>query len=126
LQTQGGDYNIGKLITKLESQHVGDTLTSWLKSIPKKPKAFKLKMRPINELLDINVKSIFMQSATSDICQRTETRKCTFGTTMNEFQESFDRRRKSLEFAIELFRHKVYNFFCVILYYLFILFNLTN
>ena len=107
MQSQGGDINVAKLITRLESSMVGPTLIDWLRSIPKQPKAFKIKMRPINELLDINVKSIFMNSAMNEICQKTETRKCVFGTTMSEFQDKFDRRRKSLAFAIELFRHKV-------------------
>ena len=108
LQSQGGDINVAKLITRLESNMVGSTLIEWLRSIPKQPKAFKIKMRPINELLDINVKSIFMNSAVDEICHKTKNRKCIFGTTMSEFQDKFDRRRKSLEFAIELFRHKVF------------------
>ena len=106
LQSQGGSIKVANLITRLGGEGVDQALTSWLESIPKMPKAFKIKMRPLNELLNINVKSIFM-SYGKEICQKTENRNCIFGTTMNEFQDSFDKRRKSLEFAIELFRHKV-------------------
>ena len=107
LQSQGGDINVAKLITRLESSMVGSTLQEWLRSIPKYPKAFKIKMRPITELLNINVRSLFMQSASNTICQQTPIKKCVYGTTMDEFQENFDRRRKSLEFAIDIYRHKV-------------------
>ena len=47
-----------------------------------------------------------MDSANNEICQKTPNRKCSFGTNMEEFQKSFDIRRKSLEFAIEIYRHK--------------------
>ena len=40
-------------------------------------------------------------------CQPSPTRPCTFGTTMQEFQDGLDKRRKALETAIEIFRHKV-------------------
>ena len=109
MQSQGGTINVAELITRVGSPSFGQTLRTWLEQIPRKPKAFKVKMRPINELLNINVKSIFMNYGT-EICQKTDVRKCHFGTTLNEFQESFDKRRKSLEFAIELFRHKVSRF----------------
>ena len=107
LQSQGGDINVAKLITRLEGSMVGVTLSEWLRSIPKQPKAFKIKMRPIYELLNMNVRRIFMEGTTNEICRKTKTKKCVYGTTLNEFQEKFDRRRKSLEFAIDVYRHKV-------------------
>lgn len=107
LQSQGGDISVAKLVTRLESNMVGATLSEWLRSIPKQPKAFKIKMRPINELLDINVKSLFIDSAINEICHKTPLKTCAYGTTMEEFQRNFDRRRKSLEFAIDIYRHKV-------------------
>ena len=107
LQSQGGDINVAKLITRLES-NTGSTLIEWLRSIPKYPKAFKIKMRPINELLDINVRSLFIGELNpNQTCQITSSRKCVFGSTIQEFQQSFNKRRKSLEIAIEIFRHKV-------------------
>jgi hypothetical protein len=108
LQSQGGSVNIAQLITRLES-NTGSTLLEWLRSIPKYPKAFKLKMRPINELLNLNVRNLFsseLESLTST-CRPTNTRNCIHGTTIDEFQNEFDKRLKSLEFAIEIFRHKV-------------------
>ncbi len=107
MQSQGGDINVAKLITRLES-NTGSTLIEWLRSIPKYPKAFKIKMRPINELLDINVRSLFIGELNpNQTCQITSSRKCVFGSTIQEFQQSFNKRRKSLEIAIEIFRHKV-------------------
>lgn len=109
LQSQGGNINIAKLVTRLES-NTGDTLLEWLRSIPRYPKAFKVKMRPINELLNFNIRNIFIGEFSNQTCQKTQTRKCIHGTTIEEFQEEFDKRRRSLEFAIEIFRHRVNNF----------------
>ena len=106
LQSQGGDISIAKLITRLEA-NTGTALSEWLRSIPKYPKAFKIKMRPIHEILNFNVRNLFIREFANETCQKTPTRECIHGTTIDEFQASFDRRRKSLEFAIEIFRHKV-------------------
>ena len=114
LRTQGGDINAARLITRLES-NTGPELQEWLKSIPKYPKAFKLKMRPINELIDFNVKNLFMGSGElwqNGTCTVTETRQCIHGTSVEQFQKDFDKRRHSLGFAIEIFRHRVC-LFCV-------------
>ncbi|CAF0786869.1 unnamed protein product [Brachionus calyciflorus] len=105
LQSQGGNINVAKLVTRLES-NTGDTLLEWLRSIPRFPKAFKVKMRPINELLNFNVRNVFIGEFTNQTCQRTQTRKCIHGTTVEEFQNEFEKRRRSLEFAIEIFRHR--------------------
>lgn len=105
LQSQGGNINIAKLITRLES-NTGPTLTEWLRSIPRHPKASKMKMRPINELLDFNIRVLFNYQQANETCKRSPTVKCLHGTSIEEFQAQFDRRRKSLEFAIEIFRHK--------------------
>jgi deleted-in-malignant-brain-tumors protein 1 len=134
LQTQGGDVNIARLITRLESntgtytkimiqkfihktnyniftvlQIEGPELVEWLKSIPRFPKAFKLKMRPINELINFNVRNLFVgiDALLNGTCKVADTRKCTHGSSIEEFQSNFDKRRKSLEFAIEIFRHRV-------------------
>ena len=100
---------MAKLITRLESD-TGDTLASWLRSIPKYPKAFKVKMRPIDELLDFNVRSLFVGELANETCIKSPTRQCIHGSSIEEFQRSFDQRRKSLELAIEMFRHKVSKF----------------
>ena len=105
LQSQGGNINIAELVTRLKS-NTGPVLANWLRSIPKYPKAFKVKMRPLNELLNFNVRSLFIGEF-NQTCQRTQMRKCSYGTSVEEFQESFDKRRKSLEYAIEMYRHKV-------------------
>lgn len=106
LQSQGGDINIAKLITRFES-NTGSALTEWLTSIPKYPKAFKIKMRSINELLNLNVRNLFVGDFRNETCQLSSAKKCIYGTTIEEFQESFDKRRKSLEYAIEIFRNRV-------------------
>jgi hypothetical protein len=107
LQSQGGSINVAQLITRLES-NTGSALLEWLRSIPKYPKAFKMKMRPINELLDFNVRSLFIgELGGSTTCNRTQSRGCVHGTTMEQFQDEFDKRRQSLEFAIEIFRRRV-------------------
>lgn len=105
LQSQGGDINVAKLITRLES-NTGSALTEWLTSIPKYPKAFKIKMRSIIELLNFNVRNLFIGELSNKTCQKTLFKKCIYGTTIEEFQQNFDQRRKSLEFAIEIFRNK--------------------
>jgi hypothetical protein len=66
-----------------------------------------MKMRPISELLNLNVKSFFTGNIRGVICNRSETRKCIHGTNIDEFQVAFDKRLKSLESAIEIYRHKV-------------------
>jgi hypothetical protein len=106
LQSQGGDINVAKLITRLEG-NTGSALSEWLRSIPKYPKAFKITMRPINEILNFNVRNLFVGEFANETCHKSPTRECIHGTTIDEFQESFEKRRKSLEFAIEIFRHKV-------------------
>jgi hypothetical protein len=87
---------------------VGATLSEWLRSIPKQPKAFKIKMRDITELLKINVKNMFMSTA-NKLCEKLNQTKC-IHKNVQRFQDSFDLRRKSLELAIDIYRHKV-NFF---------------
>lgn len=106
LQSQGGNINVAKLVTRLES-NTGPVLIDWLKSIPKYPKAFKIKMRPINELLNFNVRNLFIGEFSNEVCKKTLMRRCIHGTSIEDFQNMFDRRRKSLEFAIEIFRHRV-------------------
>lgn len=110
LQSQGGNINIAKLITRLES-NTGDALLEWLRSIPKYPKAFKVKMRPINELLNFNIRNFFVGNFFNQTCHKSQTRRCIHGTSIEEFQEEFDKRRRSLEFAIEIFRHRVFFYF---------------
>ena len=122
MQSQGGQIEVAELISKIEGNYVGETLARWLRSIPEKPKAFKVKMRPISELINFNVRSLFanLEVATSaggeggaaaswnrTTCQPSPTRPCTFGTSMHEFQDGLDKRRKALQTAIEIFRHKV-------------------
>lgn len=65
-----------------------------------------MKMRPINELLDFNIRVLFNYQQANETCKRSPTVKCLHGTSIEEFQAQFDRRRKSLEFAVEIFRHK--------------------
>lgn len=111
LQSQGGSIDIAQLITRLES-NTGSVLLQWLRSIPKYPKAFRLKMRPINELLNLNVRSLFSKELEDlSTCHRTQSRTCAHGTSVHEFQAEFDKRRQSLEFAIEVFRHKANDYF---------------
>ena len=105
LQSQGGDINVAKLITRLES-NTGSALTEWLTSIPKYPKAFRIKMRSIVELLNFNVRNLFIGELSSRICEKSANKQCIHGSTIEEFQQNFDQRRKSLEFAIEIFRNK--------------------
>ena len=75
LQSQGGDINVAKLITRLES-NTGSALTEWLTSIPKYPKAFKIKMRSIIELLNFNVRNLFIGELSNKTCQKTLFKKC--------------------------------------------------
>ena len=110
LQSQGGDINVAKLITRMEG-NTGPALSEWLRSIPKYPKAFKISMRPMHEILNFNVRNLFVGEFFNKTCQKSPTRECIHGTTIDEFQASFEKRRKSLEFAIEIFRHKVNVFF---------------
>lgn len=109
VQSQGGGISIGQLITRLES-NTGPVLLEWLRSIPKYPKAFKLKMRPIDELLNLNnIRRLFIDELANlaSICRRSSQRTCAHGTSVDEFQAQFDKRRESLKIAIEVFRHKV-------------------
>ena len=87
------------MITRLEG-NTGSALSEWLRSIPKYPKAFKISMRPMHEILNFNVRNLFVGEFFNNTCQKSPTRECIHGTTIDEF-------RKSLEFAIEIFRHKV-------------------
>lgn len=106
LQSQGGTINVGQLVTRLES-NTGSALLEWLRSIPRYPKAFKMKMRPLNELLDFNVRSLFIGELSNMTCNRTLARSCIHGTSIEDFQREFDKRKQSLEFAIEIFRKRV-------------------
>lgn len=109
VQSQGGGISIGQLITRLES-NTGSVLLEWLRSIPKYPKAFKLKMRPIDELLNLNnIRRLFIDELANltSICRRSSLRTCAHGTSVDEFQARFDKRRESLKIAIQVFRHKV-------------------
>ncbi|RNA42532.1 hypothetical protein BpHYR1_011154 [Brachionus plicatilis] len=106
LQSQGGNINIAKLITRFES-NTGDSLLEWLRSIPRYPKAFKVKMRPLNELLNFNVRNFFVGEFSNQTCHKSQVKRCIHGTSVQEFQQEFDKRRRSLEFAIEIFRHRV-------------------
>jgi hypothetical protein len=108
LQSQGGDINIAKLITRLDSD-TGPALSEWLRSIPHHPKAFKLKMRPLVDILNFKVQSLFANRLYEDglvICKKSPTKQCVHGTTIDEFQLNFNKRRDSLDIAIEIFRHK--------------------
>jgi len=58
VQSQGGRVGVAKLITRLEA-NTGPTLGEWLRSLPKYPKAFRAKMRPISDMLDFNVRLLF-------------------------------------------------------------------
>lgn len=107
VQSQGGSINIAQLVTRLES-NTGSVLLEWLRSIPKYPKAFKLKMHPISELLNINVRRLFIDELVNiSTCSRSKDRSCAHGTSIDQFQSEFDKRRESLKLAIDIFRHKV-------------------
>lgn len=119
VQSQGGSINVAQLVTRLES-NTGSVLLEWLRSIPKYPKAFKLKMQPISDLLNINVRRLFIdeivnvskpqkqqQQQKQQTCKRSFDRSCAHGTSVEEFQSEFDKRRESLKLAIDIFRHKV-------------------
>ena len=65
-------------------------------------------MRPIHELLNVNVRRLFIEEvANLSTCHRSSERKCAHGTSIEQFQNNFDKRRESLKYAIEIFRHKV-------------------
>lgn len=70
-----------------------------------------MKMRTINELLNFNVRVLFNYQQANETCKQSPTVRCMHGTSIEEFQKQFDERRKSLEFAIEIFRHKSSNEF---------------
>lgn len=105
LQTQGGDVKVASLITRLES-NTGPELIDWLKSISKYPKAFKIKMKPISELIDFNVRDLFIRQENLTTCRPNRARVCLHGDSVEKFQQSFEKRRKSLDYAIDIFRHK--------------------
>lgn len=65
-------------------------------------------MRPISELLNFNLRNIFIGDLSNEICEKTATRKCLHGTTISEFQEKFEKRAKSLQLATEIYRQKVF------------------
>ncbi len=110
VQSQGGRVSVAKLITRLEG-NTGPTLGEWLRSIPKYPKAFRARMRPISDLLDFNIRLLFSPGQSNETCELSYRLGCPHGTDLDQFQAQFDRRRKSLEFATEIFRHRSANVF---------------
>lgn len=105
LSVKGGTQEVAAIVANMGQPDFADTFIGWLESVHKYPRAFDLKYEPLVSILDINVKSLFAQAANTEqrICFDSMKKTCYFGFTIDEFEESWHRKLRALQFAITIY-----------------------
>ena len=124
---EGGNQNIGSILSDKNRAGFKSEFKLWLESIPKYPKGYDFKFGEISELLNINFKSLLTENLQpcwnrpdlydGEDCRRcrynvttkddagdskTEVRSCSF-KDMNDLEDMMSRKRLSLKRAINIY-----------------------
>ena len=105
ISVKGGSQEVAAIVANLNQPDFSDTFIGWLQTVHYYPKAFDFKYESISSILDIDVKTLFLYTGSTNgkLCKETISNKCEFGSTIQEFQEIWSRKLRALKLATTLY-----------------------
>jgi hypothetical protein len=96
---------VAAIVANMNQPDFSDSFIGWLKTVHLYPKAFDFKYESITSILSINVPSLFASTNDKErkICNEFAKKNCKFGFTIDEFQESWNKKLRALQFAISIY-----------------------
>lgn len=88
------------IVANLNQPDFSDSFVSWLRTVPKYPRAFDLKFESIASILDLNIPALFgdLVSKEAVVCP-----KCKLQISVDEFEQEWKRRLDALKFATTVY-----------------------
>lgn len=105
ISVKGGSQEVAAIVANLNQPDFGDTFIGWMQTVNSYPRAFDFKYESITSILDISIKSLFAYTSDKygNLCNETQSNNCPFGTTIEEFEEIWFKKLKSLKYAITVY-----------------------
>jgi hypothetical protein len=96
---------VAAIVANMNQPDFSDSFIGWLKTVHTYPKAFDFKYESITSILSIHVPSLFAQTNDKErkICSEFAKKNCKFGFTIDEFQASWEKKLRALQFAINIY-----------------------
>ncbi|CAF0731726.1 unnamed protein product [Didymodactylos carnosus] len=101
--TVGGKIEVGSSLSDFNNPGLGDKLKSWVEWVPVFPRSMNFRLILLSDLLDINPHYLFPYN-NEKICDDKKRRSsCKWGKTLTQFGDEWEKRRRSLQTAIQLY-----------------------
>lgn len=102
---KGGSQEVAAVVANMNQPDFSDSFIGWLQSVHRYPRAFDFKYESIVSILDINVPSLFGYIGEKErrICTDYAKKYCKFGFSIEEFQQSWQKKLNALKFAITIY-----------------------
>ncbi len=102
---KGGSQEVASVVASLNQPDFDVIFKDWLHTVHRYPRAFDLKYESIVSILDFNPQVLFgyLGERERQICSDYTKKLCKFGFTIEEFQDSWEKKLKALKFATTLY-----------------------